>query len=190
MCPPIRAVQSEYSLWRREAELDLQPTLRELGIGLVSWTPLESGFLSGTVTSLSKDDFRQNNPRDAGDNLALNRDRFLPFMKVAEQLGITPAQLVLAWLAGPGAGCLSTPGTRRSDRADENAQAADIRLTPDLLNRTMNWLELASRKVQRWSDCLSSSNRLQRPPQNLDGTDACDGPGASARVGRAQGDVA
>jgi aryl-alcohol dehydrogenase-like predicted oxidoreductase len=132
---PIAAVQFEYSLWRREAELDLLPTLRELGIALVGWSPLGSGFLSGSVTSLSKDDFRQNNPRYAGENLALNRDRFLPFLKLAEELGATPAQLALAWLLHQGQDIFPIPGTRRADRVVENVKAADIHLTPDLLNR-------------------------------------------------------
>ncbi len=132
---PITAVQFEYSLWRREAEVDLLPTLRELGIALVGWSPLGSGFLSGTVTNLSKDDFRKNNPRFVGGNFALNRDRFLPFMAVARELGVTPAQLALAWLLHQGQDVFPIPGTRRSERVDENAKAADIHLTPEVLKR-------------------------------------------------------
>ncbi|MBL8379964.1 MAG: aldo/keto reductase [Burkholderiales bacterium] len=132
---PIAAVQFEYSLWRREAEADLLPTLRELGIALVGWSPLGSGFLTGTVTSLSKDDFRQNNPRYAGGNLALNRDRFMPFMAVAKELGVTPAQLALAWMLHQGQDIFPIPGTRRAERVEENAKAADIRLTSEMLRR-------------------------------------------------------
>ncbi len=132
---PIAAVQFEYSLWRREAEAALLPTLRELGIALVCWSPLGSGFLSGTVTSLSRDDFRQNNPRYAGGNLALNRDRFQPFMALALELGVTPAQLALAWLLHQGPDVFPIPGTRRADRVDENARATEIRLTPEQLKR-------------------------------------------------------
>jgi aryl-alcohol dehydrogenase-like predicted oxidoreductase len=132
---PITAVQYEYSLWRREAEVELLPTLRELGIALVGWSPLGGGFLSGTITSLSKDDFRQNNPRYAGENLALNRERFLPLMQVAGELGVTPAQLALAWLLHQGQDIFPIPGTRRADRVDENAKAADLRLAPELLKR-------------------------------------------------------
>jgi aryl-alcohol dehydrogenase-like predicted oxidoreductase len=132
---PITAVQFEYSLWRREAEVSLLPTLRELGIALVGWSPLGGGFLSGTITNLGKDDFRQNNPRYAGDNLALNRERFSPFMKFAEELGVTPAQLALAWLLHQGQDIFPIPGTRRADRVDENATATDIHLTPDQLKR-------------------------------------------------------
>jgi aryl-alcohol dehydrogenase-like predicted oxidoreductase len=132
---PITAVQFEYSLWRREAEVDLLPTLRELGIALVCWAPLGSGFLSGTVSSLSKDDFRHNNPRFAGENLHMNRHRFLPLLKLAEELGVTPAQLALAWLLHQGQDIFPIPGTRRVDRVVENAKAADIQLTSDLLKR-------------------------------------------------------
>jgi aryl-alcohol dehydrogenase-like predicted oxidoreductase len=131
----ISAVQFEYSLWRREAEVELLPTLRQLGIALVGWSPLGSGFLTGTVASLDKGDFRHNNPRFAGENLAANRDRFLPFMAIANELGVTPAQLALAWLLHQGQDVFPIPGTRRVERIEENAKAADIRLTPELLER-------------------------------------------------------
>ncbi len=132
---PIAAVQFEYSLWRREAEAELLPTLRELGIALVGWSPLGSGFLTGTVASLDKNDFRQNNPRYTGANLSINRDRFAPFMAVARELNVTPAQLALAWLLHQGQDIFPIPGTRRADRVEENARSADIRLTPELLER-------------------------------------------------------
>jgi aryl-alcohol dehydrogenase-like predicted oxidoreductase len=132
---PISAVQFEYSLWRREAETELLPTLRELGIALVGWSPLGSGFLTGTVASLNQGDFRQHNPRFAGENLASNRDRFMPFMAIARELGVTPAQLALAWLLHQGQDIFPIPGTRRAERIDENARAADIHLTPELLKR-------------------------------------------------------
>lgn len=132
---PITAVQFEYSLWRREVEVDLLPTLRELGIALVCWAPLGSGFLSGTVGSLNKDDFCHNNPRFAGENLQKNSHRFLPLLKLAEELGVTPAQLSLAWLLHQGQDIFPIPGTRRADHVLENAKAADIQLTYDLLKR-------------------------------------------------------
>ena len=132
---PITAVQFEYSLWRRETEAELLPTLRELGIALVGWSPLGSGFLTGKVTSVGKDDFRQHNPRFAGKNLASNRDRFMPFMAIAGEMGVTPAQLALAWLLHQGRDVFPIPGTRRAERIDENAKAADIHLTPELLER-------------------------------------------------------
>jgi aryl-alcohol dehydrogenase-like predicted oxidoreductase len=132
---PITAVQYEYSLWRREAETALLPTLRELGIALVCWSPLGSGFLTGTVSALGKNDFRQNNPRFAGENLAKNRDRFAPFIKIAKELAVTPAQLALAWLLHQGQDIFPIPGTRRAERIAENAKAADIRLNDETLER-------------------------------------------------------
>lgn len=132
---PIAAVQYEYSLWRREAEADLLPTLRELGIALVAWSPLGGGFLGGTVETLDAGDFRQHNPRYAGAALAHNRDRFAPFMTMAAELGVTPAQLALAWLLHQGPDVIPIPGTRRPERVAENARAASLTLTPALLER-------------------------------------------------------
>jgi len=132
---PIVAVQYEYSLWRREAEIDLLPTLRELGIALVPWSPLGSGFLTGTVEKLDQNDFRQNNPRFNAENLAANRDRFAPLMALAQELDVTPAQLALAWLLHQGQDIFPIPGTRLTDRIDENARAAKIKLDPANLQR-------------------------------------------------------
>jgi len=132
---PIAAVQYEYSLWRREAETALLPTLRELGIALVAWSPLGSGFLTGTVSSLDKNDFRQNNPRYAGENLARNRDLFAPFMDIAKELSVTPAQLALAWLLHQGQDIVPIPGTRHPERVDENANASAIKLDGATLQR-------------------------------------------------------
>lgn len=132
---PIAAVQYEYSLWRREAETALLSTLRELGIGLVAWAPLGAGFLTGTVGSLGEGDFRRNNPRFAGENFAKNTDRFAPFVHLAAELAVTPAQLALAWLLHQGTDLFAIPGTRRLARIDENAKAAEIRLDGEMLRR-------------------------------------------------------
>jgi len=125
---PIAAVQYEYSLWRREAETQLLPTLRELGIAVVAWSPLGAGFLTGTVNSLGANDFRQYNPRFAGQNLATNADRYAPLLQLAGELSITPAQLALAWLMHQGEDVIPIPGTRRAEHIDENARAASIQL--------------------------------------------------------------
>ena len=132
---PIAAVQFEYSLWRREAETQLLPTLRELGIALVPWSPLGSGFFTGTVPTLSPDDFRNHNPRYQGENLAANRQRFEPLLKIAADLNITPAQLALAWLLHQGDDIIPIPGTRRRSRVTENAGAATVRLSADTVDR-------------------------------------------------------
>lgn len=130
---PISAVQYEYSLWRREAETDLLPTLKELGIALVGYSPLGSGFLTGTVDKLSENDFRQNNPRYAGDNLNTNIDRFSPLMDIAKELNISPAQLALAWLLHQGQDIFPIPGTRKTQRIDENAKALSVKIDASTL---------------------------------------------------------
>jgi aryl-alcohol dehydrogenase-like predicted oxidoreductase len=112
--------------------VDLLPTLRELGIALAGWSPPGSGFLRGTVTSLNTGDFRLNNPRFAGENLVLNKDRFSPFMKVAKEIGVALAKLALAWLLHQGPDIFPIPGTRHASDVDENARAANIHLTPSL----------------------------------------------------------
>ena len=132
---PISAVQYEYSLWRREAETELLPTLRELGIVLVAWSPLGSGFLTGTVDRLNENDFRQNNPRFAGENLDTNRERFSQLMNVAEEFNISPAQLALAWLLHQGQDIFPIPGTRKAQRIDENAKALVVQLDATTLQR-------------------------------------------------------
>jgi aryl-alcohol dehydrogenase-like predicted oxidoreductase len=132
---PLAAVQYEYSLWRREPEQELLPALRELGIALVPWSPLGSGFLTGTVKEVPKDDFRNNNPKYTGDNLKANADRFAPLMDLAKKLGITPAQLALAWLLHQGNDIVPIPGSRKKERVTENAGAANVRLSPDVLKQ-------------------------------------------------------
>ena len=132
---PIAAVQYEYSLWRREVETELLPTLRTLGIAMVPWSPLGSGFLTGKTEPLGADDFRRNNPRYSGGNLVTNRDRFAPLLEMARELGVTPAQLALAWLLHQGPDIFPIPGTRRPERVDENAKASTVTLDRSLLEK-------------------------------------------------------
>jgi aryl-alcohol dehydrogenase-like predicted oxidoreductase len=132
---PIAAVQYEYSLWRREAEAELLPTLRELEIALVPWSPLGAGFLTGTIEDLASDDFRNNNPRYQGENFQTNKERFAPLMQIAKELDVTPAQLALAWLLHQGEDIIPIPGTRKQSRITENAAAAEIVLGPETIDR-------------------------------------------------------
>ena len=132
---PVAAVQYEYSLWRREAETTLLPTLRELGIALVPWSPLGGGFLTGKVRTLADDDFRQNNPRYAGENMDINRDRYAPLMQLAKDFSITPAQLALSWLLHQGEDIIPIPGTRKPERLDENAVSANVHLDAETLKQ-------------------------------------------------------
>ena len=101
----------------------------------MAWSPLGAGFLTGTVGSLGPNDFRQNNPRFAGPNLALNAQRFAPLIRLAGEFGVTPAQLALAWLLHQGDDVFPIPGTRSAARVDENARASAIRLTAEQLKR-------------------------------------------------------
>jgi aryl-alcohol dehydrogenase-like predicted oxidoreductase len=129
---PIAAVQAEWSLWSRGVERDLLPLAERLGAGLVAWGPLGNGFLAGDVV-LGDDDFRHNAPRFQGDNLSRNRDRFAPLRRIAEEAGIAPGQLALAWLLARSPRAVPIPGSRSPAHIDENVAAARIRLAPEVL---------------------------------------------------------
>lgn len=135
---PVSAVQSEYSLWTRDPEADVLPTLRALGIGLVPYSPLGHGFLTGdirTLDGLDAADWRRTNPRFTGDNLTRNLRIVDEVSEIAVDVGATPAQVALAWLLAQGEGIAPIPGTRRVERLEENSAADSIRLTPGHLAR-------------------------------------------------------
>jgi aryl-alcohol dehydrogenase-like predicted oxidoreductase len=135
---PITAVQTEYSLWTRELEAEILPTLRELGIGLVSYSPLGRGFLAGRFESpedLAEDDFRRHGPRFTGTNLETNRQLAARVRELAEEKGVTAAQLALAWVLAQGADVVPIPGTKRRSYVEQNAEAVDIELSEDDLVR-------------------------------------------------------
>ena len=143
---PVAAVQSEYSLWTRDPEAEVLPVLRELGIGLVPYSPLGHGFLTGNIRSLDgldADDWRRTNPRFTGGNLERNLRIVDEVRAVATEAGATPAQVALAWLLAHGADINPIPGTRRVERLEENIAADRIRLTPDQVGR-LNSLTPAS----------------------------------------------
>ena len=138
---PVAAVQSEYSLWTRDPEAEVLPTLRELGIGLVPYAPLGHGFLTGdirTLDGLDAADWRRSNPRFTGDNLTRNLRIVDQVREVADEVGATPAQVALAWLLAQGDGIAPIPGTKRIDRLKENSAADGIRLTPGQIARLNN----------------------------------------------------
>lgn len=143
---PIVAVQYEYSLWRREAEKALLPVLRELGIALVPWSPLGSGFLTGTVTEVPSSDFRLHNPKFTGSNFRENLVRFTPIKGFAANLGVSPAQLALAWLLHQGKDIVPIPGTRRASRLDENTKSASITLDTATLRRIDELMPIGAAK--------------------------------------------
>ena len=133
---PIAALQTEYSLWTRDLEAEILPTIRELGIGLVAYSPLGRGFLTGrfrTAEDLAPDDWRRQNPRFQGENFAANVAIADRVRELAEAKGRTPAQLALAWLLARGEDVVPIPGTRSIARLEENAAAVDLVLTADEL---------------------------------------------------------
>ncbi len=132
---PISAVQYEYSLFRREAEIDILPAVNQIGAALVCWSPLGAGFLTGQVQELSDGDFRNNNPKMQGDNLADNLQRLEGIKAIATEYDVTPAQLALAWLVAQGDNIIPIPGSRKVRRIDENLGALSIKLSQETLDR-------------------------------------------------------
>ena len=135
---PITALQTEYSLWSREPEDDLFSVVRELGIGFVPYSPLGRGLLSGDIKSvddLAPDDFRRTNPRFVGENFQKNLDLVDAVKAIAEDKGVTAAQLALAWVLAQGEDLVPIPGTRRVATLEQNAAAVDLVLTPEDLAR-------------------------------------------------------
>ncbi|MCP4071149.1 MAG: aldo/keto reductase [Hyphomicrobiales bacterium] len=131
---PITAVQTEYSLWSRDVEEEVLPTLRRLGIGLVAYSPLGRGFLTGKIrnrSDLQKGDWRLENPRFADDAMAANLVLVDEIEKLAKSKKVMPAQLALAWLLTQGENIAAIPGTRRIERLEQNMAAADIPLSED-----------------------------------------------------------
>ncbi|MGO9753574.1 MAG: aldo/keto reductase [Solirubrobacteraceae bacterium] len=128
---PISALQSEYSLWSRDIEDEVLPAIRELGIGLVAYSPLGRGFLSGAITSaddLAADDFRRNNPRFQGENLARNLALVDTVGELARAHDCTPAQLALAWVLHQGNDVVPIPGTKRRSYLEQNVAAGELEL--------------------------------------------------------------
>jgi aryl-alcohol dehydrogenase-like predicted oxidoreductase len=133
---PVSALQSELSLWSRDIEDEVLPACRELGIGVVAYSPLGRGFLSGAIKSiddLAEDDWRRNMPRFQGENFAKNLELVERVEQMASAKGCTTAQLALAWVLAQGPHVVPIPGTRGRARLEENAGAAEIRLTDDEL---------------------------------------------------------
>ncbi len=133
---PISALQSEYSLWTRDYEDEVIPTLRELGIGFVPFSPLGRGFLSGNLRELAADDMRRKiSPRFDGENLERNLKVVDRIKEIASQKGITPSQLALAWVLAQGNDMVPIPGTKRRTYLQENVAACTIKLSTSDLAR-------------------------------------------------------
>ncbi len=144
---PITAVQTEYSLWTRDVEEEILPTLEELGIGLVAYSPLGRGFLSGRFASpdeLDEGDFRRSGPRFTGENLRQNLKLAERVKELAAEKGVTPAQLALAWVLHRGEHIVPIPGTKRVSYLEENLAAADIELSEEEVERIAEEVPTAS----------------------------------------------
>jgi aryl-alcohol dehydrogenase-like predicted oxidoreductase len=135
---PISALQTEYSLWSRDVEEAILPTVRELGIGFVAYSPLGRGFLTGRFQKpedLPEGDFRRNNPRFQGENFQQNLRLVERVRAIAAEKRVTASQLALAWVLSRGSDVVPIPGTKRRKYLEENAAAADVKLTADDLRR-------------------------------------------------------
>ncbi|OMF01329.1 aldo/keto reductase [Paenibacillus amylolyticus] len=135
---PITALQTEYSLWSRELEDEIMPVLHELSIGLVPYSPLGRGFLTGQIRSiddLPEDDYRRHYPRFQGENFQKNLEVVGLIQEMAKQKGCTVSQLALAWLLGKGEHIVPIPGTRNLERVHENLGALQVSLTDDEMNQ-------------------------------------------------------
>jgi aryl-alcohol dehydrogenase-like predicted oxidoreductase len=154
---PISALQTEYSLFARQPEGEILPTLRELGIGFVAYSPLGRGFLTGAVRSLEgldEGDFRRSQPRFQGENLKANLAIVEKVQALAAAKGVTPAQLALAWVQAQGEDVVPIPGTKRRRYLEENVAALDVDLSEDDLEALG---PLASARGERYAD-MSSIN--------------------------------
>jgi aryl-alcohol dehydrogenase-like predicted oxidoreductase len=133
---PITALQTEYSLWSRDPEDEILPTVRELGIGFVPYSPLGRGFLTGQIKGfedLAPDDFRRHSPRFQGENFQKNLYLVQRIEEMAQAKGVTPGQLALAWVLAQGDDMVPIPGTKRRIYLAENVAAAAVQLTPQEL---------------------------------------------------------
>ena len=135
---PIAALQSEWSLWTRDLEDAVLPAARRLGIGIVPYSPLGRGFLTGQITSpddFAPDDFRRTNPRFQGEHFQRNLELVAEVRRLAEEKHVTAGQLALAWLLAQGEDVVPIPGTKRRVNLEQNVAACGITLSPDDLQR-------------------------------------------------------
>jgi len=135
---PVSALQTEYSLWSRDVEDEILPTVRELEIGFVAYSPLGRGFLTGQILrfeDLPEDDFRRVSPRFQGENFEKNLGLVEKAKEIANEKDVTPGQLALAWLRHQGEDIVPIPGTKRRKYLEENAAAVEVTLTEEDLRR-------------------------------------------------------
>jgi aryl-alcohol dehydrogenase-like predicted oxidoreductase len=155
---PVTALQSEWSLFTRGIEAEIVPTARELGVGIVPYSPIGRGFLTGqyaSIDDLAEDDFRRHQPRFQGDNLETNLRLVERLRELAEEIGHSPVQIALAWLLHQGDDIAPIPGTKRVRYLEENAAAAGIELTGELLAALDSALPVGAAAGDRYPDMSS-----------------------------------
>jgi aryl-alcohol dehydrogenase-like predicted oxidoreductase len=158
---PISALQTEYSLWTRDPEGEVLPTVRELGIGFVAYSPLGRGFLSGryrSVDDFDENDFRRANPRFQGENFDRNLELVERVEEIAAEKNVTPGQLALAWVLHQGDDIVPIPGTKHVRYLEENVAAVDIDLSDDDLARLDELAPVGTAAGDRYAD-MSSIDR-------------------------------
>jgi aryl-alcohol dehydrogenase-like predicted oxidoreductase len=158
---PISALQTEYSLWTRDPEDEVLPTVRELGIGFVAYSPLGRGFLTGRFKSLDDlepADYRRKSPRFAGENFQKNLDLVKRIEELAREKGVTPSQLALAWVLHRGEDIVPIPGTKHVKYLEENVKALDVKLSADDLQRIDEVAPVGVAAGERYPD-MSTVNR-------------------------------
>jgi aryl-alcohol dehydrogenase-like predicted oxidoreductase len=158
---PITALQTEYSLWSRDPEDEILPTVRELGIGFVAYSPLGRGFLTGQITrpeDLPPGDYRRNSPRFQGENFQKNLALVEQVKTMAAEKGVTPSQIALAWLLAQGDDIVPIPGTKRRQYLEENVAAGEITLTSEDLARIDEIAPKGATAGERYPD-MSVVNR-------------------------------
>jgi aryl-alcohol dehydrogenase-like predicted oxidoreductase len=158
---PITALQTEYSLWSRDVEDEILPTVRELGIGFVAYSPLGRGFLTGRIKrfeDLPEGDFRRSSPRFQGENFEKNLELVDRVKEIANEKGLAASQLALAWLLHQGDDIVPIPGTKRREYLEENVAAVGISLTDEELRRIDEVAPKGAASGERYSD-MSPVNR-------------------------------
>jgi aryl-alcohol dehydrogenase-like predicted oxidoreductase len=156
---PIAALQTEYSLWTRDPEQEILATCRELGIGFVAYSPLGRGFLTGQFKKsddLASDDYRRFSPRFQGENFQKNLDLVKAVEEMAHEKNCQPSQLALAWVLAQGDEIVPIPGTKRRKYLEENATAADLKLTPEDLRRLSDVFPTGAASGMRYPEHMMS----------------------------------
>ncbi|XP_028071210.1 probable aldo-keto reductase 2 [Camellia sinensis] len=164
---PITAIQLEWSLWTRDVEEEIVPTCRELGIGIVAYSPLGRGFLSSgpkLVENFANEDFRQHLPRFQPENMEHNKKMFEQVNEIAEKKRCTPGQLALAWVHHQGSDVCPIPGTTKIANLDQNIGALSVKLTPEEMAELESIASADAVKGDRYGEGLTTWKNSDTPP--------------------------